>query len=150
MAASVLAIGPVMAIEAFASENNFVAPLSGNEEVPSVDTNARGVATFHLSPDGQELSYRLIVANIDDVVAAHIHLAPAGENGPVVAFLFSGPTIERANGVIAEGTITDADLIGPLAGQNIADFASSIEAGNTYVNVHTVENPGGEIRGQIR
>ena len=54
---------------------------------PSVDTLARGVATFQLSDDGTELTYRLVVANIENVVAAHIHLAPAGVNGPVVAFL---------------------------------------------------------------
>jgi hypothetical protein len=56
------------------------------------------------------------VANIENVVAAHIHLAPAGVNGPVVAFLFSGAPSGRSNGVLAEGTITAANLVGPLAG----------------------------------
>ncbi|HJR79454.1 MAG TPA: CHRD domain-containing protein, partial [Anaerolineales bacterium] len=55
-------------------QRNFAVPLSGAAERPTpVDTNARGVAIFHLSKDGTELSYKLIVANIDDIVQAHIH-----------------------------------------------------------------------------
>src|SRR3970040_999640 len=69
---------------------NFVAHLSGDEEVPAVATLAQGQAIFHLSEDGSELHFKLIVANITNVVAAHIHVAPAGVNGPVVAFLY-GP-----------------------------------------------------------
>jgi hypothetical protein len=147
---SILATPPLMAKEADASQTNFVAVLSGGEEVPAVEMKSRGVASFQLSPDGTELSYRLIVANINEVSAAHIHLAPSGVNGPVVAFLFNGPIVESANGVLAQGTITADDLTGPLAGQSLADLVAEIQSGNTYVNVHTSANPGGEIRGQIR
>lgn len=137
--------------------------LTGAEEVPARDTNARGNAQFTISDDGQSITYRLIVANINNVVASHIHQGPAGTNGPVVAFLYgpqpagSGPL----NGVIAEGTITAADLLGPLAGQPLSALIDAMRAGNTYVNVHTNDGvdptntgpgdfPGGEIRGQIR
>lgn len=142
---------------------NFVAPLSGEEEVPERDTRARGLATFQLSEDGTELKYRLIVANIENVVAAHIHVEAVGVNGPVVAFLYgpAGPGGGRLDGVIAEGTITSANLVGPLTGQEISDLLVQMRAGNTYVNVHTNDGvpptntgpgdfPGGEIRGQIR
>lgn len=79
-----------------------------------------------------------------------LRLAPAGQNGPVVAFLFGGPPIEEQfNGILAEDTITEADLVGPLEGQPFGALLDAIEAGNTYVNVHTTANPGGEIRGQI-
>jgi hypothetical protein len=127
----------------------FTAQLSGADEVPPRDTRARGNAIFHVSADGTELTYKLIVANIEDVTAAHIHLAPEGVNGPVVALLYSAAASGRLNGVIAEGTITAADLQGPLAGQQLSALISAIEAGNTYVNVHTIVYPGGEIRGQI-
>jgi hypothetical protein len=40
-------------------------------------------------------------------------------------------------------------LIGPLAGQPFSALLNQMQAGNTYVNVHTVQNPAGEIRGQI-
>ena len=154
--ASMLTLLPVMAAttaEASASSSakrNFTVQLSGGEEVPPVDTQARGVAVFQLSKDGTELSYKLIVSNIENVTAAHIHLAPAGENGPAVAFLFPGPSSgERSDGVLAEGTLTDADLFSALAGKSISDLVDEIRAGNAYVNVHTSQNPGGEIRGQI-
>ena len=134
---------------------NFVAPLSGDEEVPAVDTNARGLAKFQLSKDGTELSYRLIVANIENVIQAHIHLAPAGANGPVVAWLYpDGPPAQlipgRTQGTLAQGTITAEDLVGPLDGQDLDDLINAIVAGNAYVNVHTSQFPPGEVRGQIR
>ncbi len=149
---------------AAAGENrNFVAHLSGDEEVPAVATLAQGQAIFHLSKDGTQLHFKLIVANIENVVASHIHLAPAGVNGAVVAFLY-GPAPTgggRTDGVLAEGTITSADLIGPLAGHPLGDLLAAMKAGNTYVNAHTNDGvaptntgpgdfPGGEVRGQIR
>lgn len=142
---------------------NFRAHLAGGNEVPAVATLAQGQATFQLSADGTELSYRLIVANINNVVASHIHLAPEGVNGPVVAFLAGpfAPAGGRTNGVLAEGVITAGNLLGPLAGQPLSALVEALEAGGAYVNVHTNDgiaptNTGagdvasGEIRGQIR
>jgi hypothetical protein len=132
-----------------------VAHLSGGEEVPPVDTRATGQAVFRLSRDGESLAYRLIVANIENVTMAHIHLAPAGVNGPVVAWLYpDGPPAQlvegRSSGVLATGTITADDLVGPLAGASLDDLLDAMRAGNTYVNVHTSQHPPGEVRGQIR
>jgi hypothetical protein len=141
---------------AFANgRQTYVAHLSGGEEVPSADTNATGQAIFRLSKDGDSLYYKLIVANIENVTMAHIHLAPAGVNGPVVVWLYpSAPPAQlipgRTNGILMEGTITEANLVGLLAGQSLADLIANIEAGNAYVNVHTSQYPGGEIRGQVR
>jgi hypothetical protein len=137
--------------------------LSGDNEVPPRVTNAQGQAMFKLSADGTELSYRLIVANIENVVAAHIHLGPPTCQCPVVAFLYGNapPSGGRTQGVLATGVITAEDLVGPLAGQPLSALVAAIEAGNTYVNVHTRDTslpanqaqagnfPGGEIRGQI-
>jgi hypothetical protein len=145
-----------------AGDQDFVAHLSGRDEVPSNESLAQGQAIFHLSADGTQLDYRLIAANIDNVVFAHIHLAPAGVNGPVVAFLF-GPAAAgggRFSGVLAQGTITADDLIGPLAGQPLTALVDAMLAGNTYVNAHTNDGvapagtgpgdlPAGEVRGQI-
>jgi hypothetical protein len=55
--------------------HNFRTHMSGREEVPAAATRAQGQATFKLSKDGTELSYKLIVANIENVSMAHIHLA---------------------------------------------------------------------------
>jgi len=145
-----------------AASQNFVAPLSGREEVPARDTNARGVATFNLSKDGTELSYKLIVANIENVVFAHIHCGFVGVNGPVGVTLFHGdPIVGRFDGVLAEGTITAPDPGNGCDWLTVADVVAAINSGGAYVNVHTNDGvappntgpgdfPGGEIRGQVQ
>ena len=163
--AAALAGGAVLVLgsAALAVDNTYLAShLNGGEEVPTRDTRATGTAVFKLSDDGTELQYRLVVANIENVVAAHIHIAPFGANGPVVAFLYGNvpPAGGRVDGVLATGTITAANLTGPLAGQALSVLVEAIEAGNAYVNVHTNDGvgdpnsgpgdfPGGEIRAQM-
>lgn len=129
---------------------NFTAHLAGGNEVPAVATGGQGQAIFHVSKDGTTMSYKLIVANIDEMVQAHIHLAPPGQNGGVVTFLFgpADPSV-TTNGVLAQGTITDDDLVGALAGKSLDDLVAELANGNAYVNVHTEDFPNGEIRGQI-
>jgi len=142
------------ALPALSASSNYRAHLSGGEEVPAVDTRAQGQAIFKLSADGDTLHYKLVVANIENVLMAHIHIAPAGVNGDIAVWLYpDGPPPQlipgRFQGVLAEGEITNADLVGPLADQTLDDLIEAIEAGNAYVNVHTSTNMGGEVRGQI-
>lgn len=155
---SVLGMGTI----ALAADSTFLAHLSSDDEVPANNSLAVGNAVFHLSDDRTELDFKLIVANIDNVVQAHIHIGPAGANGPVVAFLYGpvAPAGGRAQGPIGRGTISAANLVGPLAGHPLSDLVAAIEGGNAYVNVHTSDGdastpsgpgdlPGGEIRGQM-
>jgi hypothetical protein len=102
-----------------------------------------------------ELRYKLIVANLDNVRMSHIHLAAHGVNGGVVVWLYPSappmlPIPGTTNGILAEGVITSANLVGALAGQTVADLVNHLKAGNAYANVHTDQFPGGEIRGQIQ
>ena len=142
---------------------NFVAHLTGASEVPARDSRGVGEVKLQLTSDGTALEYRLISSNIHNVVQSHIHLAPAGVNGPIVVFLFGlvAPGGGRTDGVLATGTITAANFIGPLAGHPFSDLIAAIRADTAYVNVHTNDGvdgvntgpgdfPGGEIRGQIR
>ena len=129
--------------------------LTGNNEVPVRDTRGQGQATFKLNDDGTELSYKLNVANIENVTQAHIHLGAVGFNGGIVAWLYpSAPPSMlipgRTQGTLGEGVITAANLTGTLAGQTLEALLDRIQAGGAYVNVHTSQFPGGEIRGQIR
>jgi glucose/arabinose dehydrogenase len=127
----------------------FTAHLSGDEEVPPVETQAQGQAAFSFDRDAAALDFRLIVANINDVVAAHIHCGGAGVNGPVGITLFAGgPT--SISGVLARGTATAPDPGNACGWSSLNDARTAIRNGLTYVNVHTLANPGGEIRGQIR
>lgn len=134
---------------------NFRAHLSGAEEVPANVSPAQGQATFRVAADGSLIHFRLNIANIENVTMAHIHLAPAGANGPVVAWLYPAAPPPQlidgvSNGVLSAGVITAANLVGPLAGQTLSDLVAELAAGHAYVNVHTSQFPGGEVRGQIR
>ncbi|MGC1453614.1 MAG: CHRD domain-containing protein [Nitrospirota bacterium] len=134
-----------------AAHGTFKAPLSGKEVVPAIETKAKGEADFKLSKDGKELTYILKLKDIENVTAAHIHAAMKGENGGPVAGLFAGPKKDgKFSGEIAKGTITDKDLIGPLAGKTVGDLVKMIKDGGAYVNVHTEKYPDGEVRGQIK
>lgn len=106
--------------------------LSGSEEVPAVRTSAIGSGIVTVNADGT-VSVNITTTGIA-ATAAHIHMAPAGQNGPVVVpFTRSG----------------DAWVAAPGAKLTEAQFAA-YKAGNLYVNVHSAANPGGEIRAQIR
>ena len=138
--------------------------LTGELEVPANASAGQGSASFHLSEDGLSVDYKLNVANIDNVVAAHIHLGGVGVNGGVGVWLFpsttpgNGPAGQGPfNGRIAEGTFTAANFIGPFAGMTVADVWELIENGGAYVNVHTNDNvappgtgPGDLLAGEIR
>lgn len=134
----------------------FVAPLSGDAEVPSNMSRARGVAIFHLNADGTSLSYKLISSNIENITQAHIHCCtdPTHPTAGVVVWLYpeEGQTPilipGRHDGVLATGTITASDVIGGLSGQ-LSALITEIQEGDAYVNVHTDQIPGGEIRGQL-
>ncbi len=142
---------------------DFAVPLFGSQEVPPRGTSATGVATFHLSEDESALTFNLVVADITNVVQAHIHLAPVGVAGPIVAQFLFGPVAPAggpANGLLAQGTFTAANLVGPLQGHPFSDLVTAIRSGNAYVNVHTDRGfpphntgpgdfPSGEIRGQF-
>ena len=136
--------------------------LLGENEVPARETPAVGQAVVHVNHDTTEIRYVLNVTNIENVVASHIHLGAAGTNGPVVAFLYGNVPAGggRVNGRLASGTITAADLVGPMLGASLEDLVAAMAAGNTYVNVHTNDGvaptntgpgdfPGGEVRGQL-
>lgn len=155
-----LALG-LAAPSAVAQPTNFRTTLSGAEEVPVRDTPAIGVAIFKLSADGTELRYRIVVANIENVFAAHIHCGVAGENRPVGVTLFDEPgSLGPVNGVLVADSVTDVDATTTCPWADLEDVAEAVEAGGAYVNVHTNDGdatpnegpgdfPGGEIRGQL-
>lgn len=133
---------PLMARDTFRTH------CKGGQEVPPVETRGQCQANFKVTRDGSGLVYRLNVANLSSAVwAAHIHKAPAGQNGPVVATLFMfGPGVE-SDGYLTDGVLGDDDINGEV--ETVEELVAAIEAGETYVNVHTLNVPSGEVRGQI-
>lgn len=130
--------------------------LTGDAERPTPnDSKGQGQAIFQVSEDGSSIHYKLIVANIQNVTQAHIHCCANAEGtAGVVAWLYpSGPPAQlipgRSQGILGEGVITQASLVGSLAGQPLSALLDAINNGLAYVNVHTSQFPPGEIRGQI-
>lgn len=120
--------------------------LTGSEEVPPVETDATGMAdisAYTIASDS--ITYNVNATNIEDVTAGHVHFGKPGENGPIVFTMFKyDPPMDE---VLESGTITADKLEGPMEGKKVSDLAFAGANGSLYMNIHTVENPNGEIRG---
>jgi hypothetical protein len=136
--------------------------LTGYEEVPALSTP--GVGEFHafVNRAGSEIRYRLTFSNLESAATqAHIHFENRSNSGPIVVFLCTnlgnGPAGTQAcpaAGGTIRGTIRPADVGAGAAAQGIAagefgELVRAIRAGATYVNVHSVNRPTGEIRAQL-
>lgn len=133
----------------------FLAGLTGGQQTPPVETEAEGSAVFVVNMDGS-VDYAVAVQDIENVNQAHIHAGNVGESGEVVVWLYPSPEAEEPelmdgefSGMLATGTFEDEHLTGPLEGESIEAAVQAMEEEGAYVNVHTEQNPGGEIRGQI-
>ena len=105
--------------------------LSGASEVPAVQTSASGSGTVTIKDD-RWVSAKITTSGMTPT-AAHIHEAAAGGNGPgIVPFTKTGDNTFEAP---AGAKLTDAQY-------------ASYKAGKLYVNVHSAQHPGGEIRAQ--
>ncbi len=135
---------------AFAQQQHFTAKLSSGNEVPPVTSKASGITTFDLNAAGTQMEYALNVTDIDHVIAAHIHMAKSTENGPIVVNLFIPvKATGKVTGSLAQSGINSTSLIGPLKGKQMPDLINLMKKGQAYVNVHTAQNPPGEVRGTI-
>ena len=108
--------------------------MSGAEEVPPVTTGAWGTGTVTVREDGS-VSGSFKVHSGEPIMAAHIHEAPAGKNGPVIIPLQKSGDSDWV--VPADAKLTEAQM-------------QSFKAGALYVNFHSAKYKGGEIRGQLR
>lgn len=112
---------------------HLAASLDGSQENPAVAGGGRGTASVVLTEEG--LRYRVTTNGLTGpATAGHIHAGGIGVNGGVM-FTLSGVGTQ-AVGFVPRSSISAAQL-------------RDIVTGNTYVNVHTAMNPGGEIRGQL-
>lgn len=146
-AAVVLAFSPSI-LSAQSATSEWAAALTGAEEVPANDSTATGTFTATLDEAAGMLSWELSVPSIVDATAAHLHLAAAGENGPVVLPLFEAPSSGPTDSIEVSGMAHAADITGPLAGDFEA-FVDALNDGLIYANVHTTAIPAGEIRDQV-
>jgi hypothetical protein len=136
--------------------------LTGYQEQPlALSTTGRGHFQAWIHRFSQEIEYRLSYSDLEAAVTqAHIHFGAKDQVGGVAVFLCTnlgnGPAGTQAcppAPATITGTIRPQDVIGPT-GQGIApgefdELIDAIQAGVTYVNVHSAKYPGGEIRARI-
>jgi glucose/arabinose dehydrogenase len=151
------ALGPVgdtgVVLKIAASRTHFAAVLTGPGD--GTDSPATGLTILTPNPKIDAIAYQLKVEGLENVTQAHIHVAnePGGDGPPAVWLYPAAPPAAlipgEFRGVLGEGTITAANLVGPLAGQTLADLLTAIREDRAYVNVHTLQFPAGEIRGLL-
>jgi len=110
--------------------------LAGANEVPPVETEATGTGYVTLNTESGAFEVRIITEGLITPTMAHLHTAPAGENGPVVFPFVQDPAV--VGNFSATGATLEAEIVTELLN------------GGTYINVHSDENPSGELRGQVQ
>ena len=136
----IVTVSAIVSAVAFAkptmSPMSFKASLDSRQETPrpkGVPVKASG--SFKATLTGKTLKWTLTFDNLSGAaVAAHIHSGKRNVSGPVIVALC---------GAGCKSPISGATLVS-------AAVIKQLESGNTYVNVHTAKNPGGEIRGQLK
>jgi mono/diheme cytochrome c family protein len=113
-------------------------PMNGAQEVPAVATPGAGAAVLTVNLNTGSISGSLTFTGLtSNATAAHIHQGSAGVNGPVIVPLAGGAGATAGIWSVPAGTFLTAAQL------------TALKTNGLYVNIHTVNNPAGEIRGQI-
>jgi hypothetical protein len=152
----------IVAIAAARGGHGIREKLTGYQENPALSTTGHGKFRLTIDRKAQEIHYVLTYGGLESpATQSHIHFENPTNNGNIVAFLCSnlgnGPPGTQAcpaSGGTISGTIRPADVGAGAAAQGIAagefdEFVQAIKVGATYVNVHSVDRQGGEIRAQL-
>jgi hypothetical protein len=141
----------VSATQAQAQTITLTTTLHGGNEVPGVVTGSAGTATITWNTVTLIGTYRVDVFNMPTgTTAAHIHAGAPGVAGPVIVN-FAVPEGGISNDYALVGNFGCSDVVArpPQGINSCQDFVQAMLLHNTYVNVHSTANPGGEIRGQL-
>ena len=148
-------------VDAFGQLNRYWAALNGDQQIPPVDTDARGFVGLKFSDDYTQLIYNVNLHNIHNVTDIYLYYGNDTQNASPVLDLLkktreSNREDERASditkdghttGTVNLGGITKKDLSGDLKGKSIPELYKLMIDGMLYVVVHTKDFPDGEIRG---
>ncbi|MBV9556824.1 MAG: CHRD domain-containing protein [Pseudolabrys sp.] len=122
-----------IAAPASAEMVNYKADMNAASEVPATNSKGTGSVTATYDTASKKLTYKGTYKDLSGpATAAHFHMGEPGKNGGVAV-----PISPATSPFEGSATLTD-------------EQATALAAGNLYVNVHTAENKGGEIRGQVK
>ena len=125
-----------LSVGAGAGGRPFTTAMTGAAERPGPgDPDGTGTASFTLNQGLNQVCFHLTVSGIAPATAAHIHIAPPTDPGPVVVPL-APPTSGESSGCVDN---VDPELI----------KAIRQDPGAYYVNVHNADFPAGAVRGQL-
>jgi hypothetical protein len=138
------AVSHLRAGDSFSAE----APLRGEEVVPPVDTQARGL--FRLSTSAEDRAeFALELEGVGEVTSVELRSGPPGSEGPLLATLYS--QARDGSSLPTAARLTDEVLAGgKLEGEGLDALLSLLPTGETYVEVKTRAHEEGELRGQLR
>ncbi len=118
-------------------EPNLTTPIPASE-------HPEGAIVLQMSNGSDQICYQLWVSGTSNITQAHIHMGAAGQEGPVVAWLFPSTKVGQAasslnttkmpgnfSGLLAKGNISASDLIGPMQGKSLSDLMSAMKSGQT-------------------
>jgi len=134
-------------VPATSAQVTYSADLSGAKEVPPVTTQMTGHFSITFNAQRSQATYTLTVSNGSGITTAEIYVGAAGTNGLPTTPLFASITGTAVNGTLAQGTLTDSNIVGPLS--SLTALAQAMAQGQVYISVNTTANPNGEIRGQL-
>ena len=129
------AAAALSALTARAEIVQFSAALSGAAETPATASAGKGTASVTLDTDTRRVTWTITYA---------------GLSGPATMAHFHGPAAPGASaGVLIP---VAGSLASPIKGEADVDDGQigDLRAGLWYVNIHTAQNPKGEIRGQLQ
>jgi hypothetical protein len=130
------------------AQNKFRAKLDANNEVPPVDSTAKGVATFKIKEDA--IKSKINITGLAEVAGAQIFMGKIGQNeDPIVDLIKTGEKTKGSDRVVIKGNFTASDFEGSLKGKDLSALQSAMAGNQTYVNIMTTAHPDGEITGHI-
>jgi CHRD domain len=149
MAAAVIVVMGAAA-SAQAQVIRLTATLTGGQETPIILTGAYATAAVTVDMGTQTVTWNIDVFNLPSGINnAHFHVAPVGVSGPTVVNIPFPANVSNDFNLSGSATSANLNVRGDQGIRSWEDFIQSLVGGQTYLNIHTNVNGGGEIRGQV-
>ena len=147
--ASLMVIGANGLIDVNGQKEKYRAKLLGKNEVPKVNSTAKGSASFKSKKD--ILTWKINVTGLSNTTGAQLYLGNKSSKGDIIVDLMkSGNQSKTPLGFLMNGNISAADLKGPMQGKTVMDLKSAMNNSQTYLNILTSAHPDGEVRGPVK